>query len=142
MACIRLVLRALCANFPPGGTGCCRYSGQSSGMVVGVPVNALSQSRQVRLAPYLPGIETHISGNREENAGNNKNRRGGSGNFVNIPPKARPGCNNSGLLCIEKLFKPILEDVIIPFEVKRILEYPFTQDATLVFVQKISSQRV
>jgi len=39
---------------------------------------------------------------------------------------------------VEKLFNPILKDVIIPFEVKRIFEYPFTQDATLVFVQKSS----
>jgi len=39
---------------------------------------------------------------------------------------------------VEKLFRPILEDVIIPFEAKRISEYPFTQDATLVSVQKSS----
>ena len=37
---------------------------------------------------------------------------------------------------VEKLFRPILENIIIPFEVDRILKYSFTQDATLVFVQK------
>lgn len=39
---------------------------------------------------------------------------------------------------VEKLFRPILENIIIPFEVDRILKYSFTQDATLVFVQKSS----
>jgi hypothetical protein len=38
----------------------------------------------------------------------------------------------------EKLFKPILENRIIPFEVGRILKYPFTKNAILVFVQKSS----
>ena len=38
----------------------------------------------------------------------------------------------------ERLFRPILEDVIIPFEIKRVLSYPFAQDAILVFVQKSS----
>jgi len=38
----------------------------------------------------------------------------------------------------EKLFKPILEDTIIPFEVSRILKYPFTKNAIIVFVQKSS----
>jgi hypothetical protein len=39
---------------------------------------------------------------------------------------------------VEKIFRPILEDIIIPFEVDRILKYSFTQDAILVFVQKSS----
>ena len=39
---------------------------------------------------------------------------------------------------VEKLFKSVLENIIIPFEVDRILKYSFTQDATLVFVQKSS----
>jgi hypothetical protein len=39
---------------------------------------------------------------------------------------------------VEKLFRPVLEDIIIPFEVHRILKYAFTQDAILVFVQKSS----
>jgi hypothetical protein len=38
---------------------------------------------------------------------------------------------------VEKLFKPVLED-IISFEVHRIQNYAFTQDAILVFVQKSS----
>ena len=38
---------------------------------------------------------------------------------------------------VEKLFKPVLED-IIRFEVHRILNYAFSQDAILVFVQKSS----
>ena len=39
---------------------------------------------------------------------------------------------------VGKLFKTILENTIAPFEVHRILKYPFTQNATLVFVQKSS----
>ena len=39
---------------------------------------------------------------------------------------------------VEKLFKTILEKTIIPFEVNRILKYPFNQNATIVFVQKSS----
>ncbi len=39
---------------------------------------------------------------------------------------------------VEKLLRPILKDVIIPFEVERILSYPFSQDAILIFVQKSS----
>lgn len=39
---------------------------------------------------------------------------------------------------VEKLFRRILQDVIIPFEVERINSYPFTKDAILVFVQKSS----
>lgn len=42
---------------------------------------------------------------------------------------------------VEKLFgKTILENVIWPFETKRILSYPFTKDAILVFVQKSSKE--
>lgn len=39
---------------------------------------------------------------------------------------------------VEKLFRLILRNAIIPFEIDRILAYPFTQDAILVFVQKSS----
>jgi hypothetical protein len=39
---------------------------------------------------------------------------------------------------VERLFRPILKNVIIPFEINRILEYSFTQDAILIFVQKSS----
>lgn len=39
---------------------------------------------------------------------------------------------------VERLFRPILDDVIIPFESKRIFSYPFAKDAILVFVQKSS----
>ena len=38
----------------------------------------------------------------------------------------------------EKLFRPILKKIIIPFEINRILAYSFTQNAILVFVQKSS----
>jgi hypothetical protein len=38
----------------------------------------------------------------------------------------------------EKLFRPILKKIIIPFEINRILAYSFTQDAILIFVQKSS----
>jgi len=42
---------------------------------------------------------------------------------------------------VEKLFgKQILENVIWSFETKRILSYPFTKDAILVFVQKSSKK--
>ena len=41
----------------------------------------------------------------------------------------------------EKFFgKQILENVIWPFETKRILSYPFTKDAILIFVQKSSCE--
>ncbi len=39
---------------------------------------------------------------------------------------------------VEKLFRLILKKIIIPFETDRILAYPFTQNAILVFVQKSS----
>jgi hypothetical protein len=39
---------------------------------------------------------------------------------------------------VEKLFRRILKDVIIPFEAERIYSYPFAKDAILVFVQKNS----
>jgi hypothetical protein len=39
---------------------------------------------------------------------------------------------------VERLFRPILKNVIIPFEINRILAYSFTQDAILIFVQKSS----
>lgn len=39
---------------------------------------------------------------------------------------------------VEKLFRPILKDIIIPFEIDRISTYSFTQNATLIFVQKSS----
>jgi len=39
---------------------------------------------------------------------------------------------------VEKLFKPVLEKVIIPFEVDRIQNYSFSKNATLIFVQKSS----
>jgi hypothetical protein len=41
---------------------------------------------------------------------------------------------------VEKLFNSILKMVIWPFETKRILSYPFTKDAILVFVQKSSKK--
>ena len=41
---------------------------------------------------------------------------------------------------VEKLFRPILEDLIIPFEIKRIKSYPFTEDAILIFVQESSKK--
>jgi hypothetical protein len=41
---------------------------------------------------------------------------------------------------VEKLFNSILEKVIWPFETERILSYPFTKDAILVFVQKSSHE--
>jgi hypothetical protein len=41
----------------------------------------------------------------------------------------------------EKFFgKQILENVVWPFETKRILSYPFTKDAILIFVQKSSKK--
>ncbi len=39
---------------------------------------------------------------------------------------------------VERLFRLILKNVIIPFEINRILAYSFTQDAILIFVQKSS----
>jgi hypothetical protein len=39
---------------------------------------------------------------------------------------------------VERLFRRILKDVIIPFEAERIYSYPFAKDAILVFVQKSS----
>jgi len=41
---------------------------------------------------------------------------------------------------VENLFNSILEKVIWPFETERILSYPYTKDAILVFVQKSSHE--
>lgn len=41
---------------------------------------------------------------------------------------------------VEKLFNSILEKIIWTFETERILSYPFTKDAILVFVQKSSHE--
>jgi len=83
--------------------------------------------------------EASIRRNRVLNGTNSDKYLVGLTTFYSFPT---PGSKSSfaGVASVEKLFKPIIQQVC-KMETKRILSYPFTDGAIVVFCQKSSFQR-